>query len=155
MTPATALLNKHNIKYNLHKYIHDTQNLSYGIEASEKLNVSSNLICKTLVTKTNTNELIVAILPVSSMLSLKLLAKEVGVKKMIMADVIEVENSTGYILGGVSPIGQKKRLKTFIENTTMNHKTIYISGGRRGLEIELAPYDLAKVTNAKFANICL
>ena len=99
-------------------------------------------------------ELAVGVIPVASMLSVKLFAKAVGAKKAAMADKSDVERSTGYVLGGVSPLGQKKRLKTVIDTTANSYSTVYVSAGRRGLEIELSPNDLIKLTNAELADIC-
>ena len=155
MTPSIKLLNKQKINYKLHEYTHNTNDKNYGLEASQLLNISEKLIYKTLVVKLNTNILAVAIIPVSSMLSMKLVAKVLDVKKATMATTTEVKNSTGYILGGVSPFGQKKKLKTIIDITATQHDTIYVSGGRRGLEIELNPNDLKELTNGSFDTICL
>lgn len=99
-------------------------------------------------------QMVVAVIPVSSMLSMKQIAKAAGGKKAEMADGTAVERSTGYILGGVSPLGQKKRLKTYIDTTAQSFSTIFVSAGRRGLEIELSPQDLANMTNGELVSLC-
>lgn len=154
MTPAVNIAKKANIPYTLHSYTHDPASASYGEEASEKLGITADRVFKTLVALIDSRELVVAVIPVSSMLSMKQIAKAAGGKKGEMAKGTDVERSSGYILGGVSPLGQKKRLRTFIDETAENFPTIYISAGRRGLEIELSPNDLAKITDAKMAALC-
>lgn len=154
MTPGINVVKKHKIAHTIHEYTHDESASSYGLEASEKLGVPETQVFKTLVVATDNKELVVAIIPVSAKLSMKLIAKAVGVKKAVMADKADVERSTGYVLGGVSPLGQKKRLKTVIHGTAADLETIYVSAGRRGLEIELPPNELAKLTSGKFAEIC-
>lgn len=155
MTPAIQTAKKQKIKFNVHEYKHDVNATSYGEEAAEKLQVSPKHIFKTLVVQTDRNELAVAIIPVLEKLSLKQLAKAMSVKKVHMANQDDVERSTGYILGGVSPLGQKKRLSTFIDMSASLLKTIYVSAGRRGLEIELSPSDLQVMTQAQLINLCL
>ncbi len=103
---------------------------------------------------TGVKELAVGIVPVSSMLNMKLIAKAVGAKKAGMAQASDVERTTGYVLGGVSPLGQKKKLKTVIDSSALEYPTIFVSAGRRGLEIELDPKDLLSLTDAEFAEIC-
>lgn len=153
MTPAINSAKKAKIDYTVHQYDHDSGNSSYGLEAAEKLAVSPERVFKTLVIKLDATELVVAILPVNSMLSMKSLAKACGARKAEMADKIEVQRSTGYVLGGVSPLGQKKPLKTVIELCAQQYATIYVSGGRRGLEIELNAIDLQTLTQASFESI--
>ncbi|MDF1763928.1 MAG: Cys-tRNA(Pro) deacylase [Oleibacter sp.] len=154
MTPAINAVNKNKILHKIHEYSHDASSESYGLEAAEKLGVISQRVFKTLVVSLESKELVVGIIPVSSKLSMKLIAKAVGAKKAVMAEKSDVERSTGYVLGGVSPLGQKKRLRTVIDVSANNYPTIYVSAGRRGLEIELSPNDLLKVTSASFAEIC-
>jgi len=117
------------------------------------LDLDKNRVLKTLVVLAD-EQLAVAIVPVSSTLNLKLFAKAMGTKKVEMAEVSKVENSTGYILGGVSPIGQKKRLKTFIDSSAQEFETIFVSAGRRGLEVALKPDDLALVVEGVFVGLC-
>lgn len=147
MTPGINVAKQAKIAHKVHEYVHDAASESYGLEAAEKLGVSETRVFKTLVVSLDSNELAVGVLPVDSMLSMKLIAKAAGAKKAKMADQSDVERSTGYVLGGVSPLGQKKRLKTFIDSSASLHSTVYISAGRRGLEIELSPDDLVKLTH--------
>ncbi|NLW04758.1 MAG: Cys-tRNA(Pro) deacylase [Pseudomonadaceae bacterium] len=154
MTPAIKLAKKNKVSHKIHEYAHDDSSESYGLEAAEKMGVPEERVFKTLVVTLDNKELAVGVIPVSFKLSMKLIAKAAGSKKAAMADKSDVERSTGYVLGGVSPLAQKKRLKTIIHLSAKNHSTIYVSAGRRGLEIELNPNDLAQLTNAKFAEIC-
>jgi len=154
MTPGINVATKSKIPFQLHEYAHDESSESYGLEAAEKMGVSASQVFKTLLVSIDLNTLAVAVIPVSSMLSMKLIAKAAGAKKAIMADKLLVERSTGYVLGGVSPLGQKKSLKTYIDSSAQDYSTVYVSAGRRGLEIELKPSDLQKLTTAKFADLC-
>ena len=151
MTPAINCAKKAKIEYSVHQYDHDSGNVSYGLEAAEKLGVLPERVFKTIVVKLDATQLVVAILPVNSMLSMKNVAKACGGRKAEMADKVEVQRSTGYVLGGVSPIGQKKSLKTVVDQSAQQYPTIYVSGGRRGLEIELNAQDLQTLTLATFA----
>ena len=154
MTPAIDVAKKNKIAHKVHQYLHDSASESYGLEAAEKMGVPEGQVFKTLVVRLNTRELVVGVVPVSSMLSMKLIARAAGAKKAEMAPQSEVERSTGYVLGGVSPLGQKKRLKTIIDSSAINHSTIYVSAGRRGLEIELSPNELKRLVNGIFEDIC-
>lgn len=154
MTPGINIAKKANVTHTVHEYAHDTSSESYGLEAAEKLGVPESSVFKTLVVSLDNKALAVGVVPVSSMLSMKLIAKAAGAKKAIMAKQVDVERSTGYVLGGVSPLGQKKRLKTIIDTSAKDNTTVYVSAGRRGLEIELNPDDLAKLVNGQFADIC-
>ncbi|MDO6677714.1 Cys-tRNA(Pro) deacylase [Shewanella sp. 4_MG-2023] len=154
MTPAINTLKKHKTPHTIYEYEHDSNALSYGDEAVEKLGVSASQVFKTLVVTIDSKELAVAVVPMTSMLSLKLLAKALGGKKAVMADKGLAEKTTGYVFGGVSPLGQKRRLKTVINSSAKELNTMYVSAGRRGLEISLAPADLQTLTQATFANIC-
>jgi Cys-tRNA(Pro)/Cys-tRNA(Cys) deacylase len=154
MTPAINIIKKQKISYKLHEYSHDESSDSYGLEAADKMGVDRESVFKTLVVMLDNKELAVGVIPVSSMLSMKLIAKVFGVKKSVMADKFDVERSTGYVLGGVSPLGQKKQLNTVIDSSAMNHATIYVSAGRRGLEIALSPKDLITLTGGFLGNIC-
>ena len=155
MTPAINLAKKHKISHQIHEYEHDDSAQSYGLEAAEKLGVDAQQVFKTLVVELDNKQLAVAILPVSATLSMKLMAKGVKAKKAMMADKDMVQRTTGYVLGGVSPLGQKKRLATVIDSSALKFSTIFVSAGRRGLEIELAVNDLKNLTNAKLVDICL
>ena len=156
MTPAIDLAKKRNLDYQVHEYIHDSNAASFGLEAAEKLGVAVIQVFKTLVVTTDTSVLAVAILPVYKTLNFKKMAKALSSNKLLsckkvqMADPKQVERSTGYVLGGVSPLGQKKRLKTVIDSTAQDQATVYVSGGRRGLEIELPPAHLAATLDACF-----
>ncbi|WP_277055089.1 Cys-tRNA(Pro) deacylase [Pseudoalteromonas marina] len=151
MTPAIALLEKQKIKFEILSYKHDANNGHYGLEAVEKLNLNSEQVFKTLVLETHEGELIVAITPVSQQVNFKQLAKVAKTKKVALAAPQKVNASTGYILGGVSPIGQKKRLKTYIHSSASEFEIIYVSAGKRGLELKLAIDDVAELTKATFA----
>lgn len=153
MTPAIVLAKQQKLTYHIHEYTHDTNAPSYGLEAAEKLGVEAQQVFKTLVIETDSQSLAVAILPVNTTLNIKKMAKALGVKKVHMADPKQVERVTGYVLGGVSPLGQKKRLPTVIDQSAEKQDSIYVSAGKRGLEIELSPNDLARTLKAKFADI--
>ena len=154
MTPGIDIAKKNKVSHRVHEYSHDESSESYGLEAAEKIGVPEERVFKTLVVSLDNRELVVGVIPVSSMLSMKLIAKAAGAKKAVMAEKSDVERSTGYVLGGVSPLGQKKRLKTFIDSSAKNYSTVYVSAGRRGLEIEMSPEDLAKLTGGETAEIC-
>ncbi len=152
MTPAINCVKKAKIKFNVHTYEHNPSSDSYGKEAAEKLTVSVDRVFKTLVVSAG-KELAVVVVPVSQKLNLKSAALALGVKKTAMADTKKAERSTGYILGGISPLGQKKKLKTMIDESALAYETIYVSAGKRGLEIELSPEDLSSLTQAAFVRI--
>ncbi len=153
MTPAINSLKKAKIKYRIHSYDHDPKSRGYGEEAAEKLNVSFDRLFKTLVVLVDNKALSVAVVPVSKQLNLKSFAKSISAKKIKMADKTEVERSTGYLLGGVSPIGQKKRLPAIIDESSLNFDTIYVSAGKRGLQVELSPKDLGAQIRAAYDKI--
>ncbi len=154
MTPGINIVKKSKVTHRIHEYEHDSTAESYGLEAAEKLGVPTSQVFKTIVVSLDNKQLAVGVIPVESMLSMKLIAKACGAKKATMAAQIDVERSTGYVLGGVSPLGQKKRLKTIIDTSAKTHATVYISAGRRGLEIELTSDDLVKLINGAYADIC-
>ncbi|AZQ83943.1 Cys-tRNA(Pro) deacylase [Colwellia sp. Arc7-635] len=153
MTPAVDQLDKLALPYTLHQYQHETHCKSFGLEAIDKLKVSADLVFKTLVVDVDSSYLAVAIIPALEKLNLKKLAKVLNAKKVKMAEINKVQNSTGYVLGGVSPLGQKKRLVTLIDKSAEALSTLFISGGKRGLEIELSPCNLALSLEATYANI--
>ena len=153
MTPAITLLLKEKIKHTVLKYEHDTNTASYGLEAAEKLELDVDQVFKTLVVCDDNKKLAVAIVPVSKKLSEKKMAKALGVKKVAMANADAVIASTGYVLGGVSPLGQKKRLASVIDKSAESLPIMHVSAGKRGLEVALSPADLALLTSAKFADI--
>lgn len=146
MTPAINVAKSQHIAHCVHEYAHDPASESYGQEAADKLGVPPEQVFKTLVVMLDGKELAVGVVPVCSMLSMKGMARAAGAKKAGMAAPADVQRATGYILGGVSPLGQKKQLRTFIDASAADHDTVYVSAGRRGLEIELSPDDLAKLT---------
>ena len=154
MTPAVNYLKKHKVAFRLHKYSHDPKHQSYGLEAAEKLALDPQRVFKTLVVQLDDRELVVAILPVVTQLNLKLLARQCAAKKATLADARAVAASTGYVLGGVSPLAQRKHLRTVIDSSADKHETIFVSGGRRGLEIEINPHDLLEQCGAVLAEIC-
>lgn len=155
MTPAINLAKKAKLNHQIHEYLHEANASSYGMEAVEKLGLNPQQVFKTLVVSLDNKQLAVAVIPVAEKLSMKLIAKAAGAKKAEMADPSDVQRSTGYVLGGVSPLGQKKRLKTFVDSSAESQQTIFVSAGRRGLEIELSANDLIKQVNGLFTALCL
>ena len=153
MTPALDLLKKVRAEHRIHSYEHDPKAASYGLEAAEKLSLDPAQVFKTLLASSEKGELLVAVVPVVGSLDLKALAHAAGVKKVEMADPAAAQRSTGYLLGGISPLGQKQRLRTFIDVSAEPFATIFVSAGRRGLEVELAAAVLAEHTQGKFAPI--
>ncbi|MCW8347412.1 MULTISPECIES: Cys-tRNA(Pro) deacylase [Vibrio] len=156
MTPAINLAKKKKITHVVHQYHHDPRHESYGLEAVEALGQDPESVFKTLLFSLNgePKNLAVAIIPVEEKLNLKLAAKAAGGKKAEMADKEIAQKTTGYVLGGISPLGQKKALPTFIHVSAEARETMCVSAGKRGLEIELAPHDLAALTRGQFANLC-
>nr|WSZ95542.1 Cys-tRNA(Pro) deacylase [Streptomyces sp. NBC_00857] len=151
-TPATVALTAAGTAYTLHAYEHDPASPSYGEEAAEALGVSPDRVFKTLVAEVD-GELTVAVVPVAGSLDLKALAAAVGGKRAAMADPAAAERTTGYVRGGISPLGQRKRLRTVVDSSAGAHATICVSAGRRGLEVELSPTDLTALTAAVLAPI--
>lgn len=153
MTPALDLLKKARAEHRVHSYEHDPKTASYGLEAAEKLGLDPLRVFKTLLASSEKGELLVAVVPVVGTLDLKALAQAAGVKKCEMADPAVAQRATGYLVGGISPLGQKKRLRTFIDESAQQFPSIHVSAGRRGLEVELAAAVLAEHTQGKFAGI--
>ena len=155
-TPATRALAAAGIRYTERPYEHDPRAESYGLEAAEALGVEPERVFKTLLAQTDLprdHGLVVGIVPVTGQLDLKALAAAVGAKKATMADPALAERTTGYVVGGISPIGQKRSLRTVVHDSALEHGTILVSGGRRGLDLELAPADLVAATEATTAPI--
>lgn len=138
--------------FTAHSYEHDRAAVSYGAEAAEALGLAPETVFKTLVAEAD-GELVVGIVPVSAQLDLKALASALGAKKAAMADQAAASRATGYVVGGISPIGQKRRLRTVLDDSALVHPTVYVSGGRRGLDLGLSPADLIKATNAASCRI--
>ncbi|MFD5555890.1 Cys-tRNA(Pro) deacylase [Streptomyces sp. NPDC127068] len=151
-TPATVALTAAGTEFTVHAYAHDPAHPSYGEEAAQAMGVSPDRVFKTLVADVD-GELTVAVVPVAGSLDLKALATAVGGKKAAMADPAAAERVTGYVRGGISPLGQRKRLRTVLDASAGEHATICVSAGRRGLEVELAPTDLVALTGAALAAI--
>ena len=151
-TPATTALAHAGVAFTVHSYDHDPKASSYGLEAAEKLGLDPATVFKTLLADVD-GRLVVGIVPVAGQLDLKALAGAVGGKKAAMADPAVAARVTGYVVGGISPIGQKRRLPTVLDRSAGGHPTIYVSGGRRGLDIGLAPDNLVRATGASLADI--
>jgi Cys-tRNA(Pro)/Cys-tRNA(Cys) deacylase len=151
-TPATTVLRRAGVRYRLHPYDHQPAARSYGMEAAEALGVSAAQVFKTLLADVD-EYLVVAVVPVCGSLDLKALASARKGKDAVMAASAAAERATGYVVGGISPLGQRKRLPTVIDNSALEYATIYVSAGRRGLDIELSPTDLIRLTSATTARI--
>lgn len=151
-TPAMVALNEAGIPFAVHEYHHDPDETAFGEEAAAALRLEPERVFKTLVAEVD-GQLVVGIVPVAGQLSLKALAAAVGGKRAQMADPKAAEKTTGYVLGGISPIGQRKTLPTVLDDTAVDFGTIFVSGGRRGLDIELTPDNLIAATNARTAPI--
>ena len=151
-TPATKLLKSAGIEFTEHEYSHDPNSASFGLEAAEKLGVDPSRVFKTLIANVDEN-FAVAIVPVNQQVSLKSLSRALNAKRATMADPAQAARLTGYVVGGISPLGQKRLLTTVIDESAKQFETILVSGGRRGFDIELSPNDLAQLLSAMFAEI--
>lgn len=151
-TPATVALAKAGVAFTVHPYDHDPTAESYGLEAAEALGVPPERVFKTLVARVD-DALTVAIVPVSGTLDLKALAKACGAKRAVMAEIRDAERATGYVAGGISPLGQRTRLPTVIDTSVTDFPTVFVSGGKRGVDLELAPDDLIQLTSAATAPV--
>ncbi|MFE6749611.1 Cys-tRNA(Pro) deacylase [Kitasatospora purpeofusca] len=151
-TPATVALETAGVPFTVHAYEHDPAAASYGDEAARALGVTAERVFKTLVADVD-GVLTVGVVPVSGQLDLKALAAAVGGKRAAMADPAAAERSSGYVRGGISPLGQRRALRTVVDGSALGHPTVYVSAGRRGLEVELSPADLVTLTGARTAPI--
>lgn len=151
-TPATVALTRAGIAFTPHGYQHDQRVLSYGLEAAEALGVEPERVFKTLLADVD-GTLVVAIVPVSGQLDLKAMAAALRAKRAQLADPAVAQRKTGYVVGGISPIGQKTALTTVLDDTAEQFETIYVSGGRRGFDVELSPADLLAITRGRSARI--
>jgi Cys-tRNA(Pro)/Cys-tRNA(Cys) deacylase len=153
VTPGVDAARAAGIVFKLARYEHDPRAEGYGLEAADVLGIPPGCVFKTLVAKLDDGRLATAIVPVDRQLDLKALARALGARKAVMAPPDEAERATGYVVGGISPLGQKRRLATVLDQSAEEHETIYVSAGRRGLEIVLAPSDLATLTAAEVVSI--
>lgn len=151
-TPATVALTAAGIAFTLHEYDHDPRAASYGLEAAAALGLDPAQVFKTLMATVD-GRLAVGIVPVAGQLDLKALARALGASKASMADVTAAERATGYVAGGISPVGQKRAHPTVLDRSALGFATVYVSGGRRGLDLGIAPDDLVRVTGATVAPI--
>jgi len=153
MTPAIRLLEQHNVMHQVLAYDPNPNAQSYGLDAAKALNLPTQQVFKTLVVKDSNTQLAVAVVPVSATLNLKAMAIALGAKKTVMAEPKQAETSTGYILGGISPLGQKQQLNTVIDDSAFNFASVFVSAGKRGLDVELSPQDLQQLCSALTAPI--
>ena len=149
-TPATVALTRAGVAFTVHSYEHDPAAASYGLEAAAALGLPPEQVFKTLLAEVD-GALAVAVVPVTGTLSLKALAGAVGGKRAAMADPAAAERVTGYVVGGISPLGQKRPLPTVVDASAAAYDAVYVSGGRRGLDLGLAPADLVRLTSARYA----
>jgi Cys-tRNA(Pro)/Cys-tRNA(Cys) deacylase len=151
-TPATTLLTEAGVEFRSHSYDHDPSAASYGLEAAQALGVEPGRVFKTLVVDVD-GTVCIGIVPVDRSLDLKAMAAAVGGKKATLAERAAAERTTGYVLGGISPLGQRRRLPTVLDQSAYEHQRVLVSGGRRGLDVELSTDDLARLTDATTADI--
>jgi Cys-tRNA(Pro)/Cys-tRNA(Cys) deacylase len=151
-TPATRVAQRAGIDHRVHAYRHDA-GVEFGIEAVQRLGLDPARVYKTLVAKTSDDDYVVAVVPVAAQLDLKALAATVSAKHAEMARPVDAQRLTGYPIGGISPLGQKRRLPTVIDATASSFATIFVSAGKRGLELELAAADLVQLTNGTLAEV--
>ena len=151
-TPATVALTQAGVAFTLHEYAHDPRAASYGLEAAEALGLDPDQVFKTLLAELD-GELVVAVVPVTGRLDLKALARAFGGSKAAMAEPKAAERATGYVTGGISPVGQKRALRTVVDETAAAYDVVYVSAGRRGLDLGIAPADLVAATGAITADV--
>jgi Cys-tRNA(Pro)/Cys-tRNA(Cys) deacylase len=152
MTPATTALTREGVAFEVRSYEHDPRTTAFGLEAAQALGVDPARVFKTLLATVD-GTLTVAVVPVTGQLDLKALARAVGGSRATMADPAVAQRATGYVVGGISPVGQRRRHPTVVDESALDHATVLVSGGRRGLDLELAPADLVRVTGARTAPV--
>ena len=152
-TPATTALEKAGIAFKLHEYDYDSNAARIGMQAAEALGIPPARLLKTLMAKAG-NAVVCVLVPADKEVSLKRLAAAAGAKEAAMLPPAEAERITGYHVGGISTLGQRKRAETFIEQDALAHASVLVNGGRRGLQIEIVPADLMEATGAKAAVLC-
>lgn len=151
-TPATVALSRAKVPFILHPYLHDPNADSFGLEAATALGLDPDRVYKTLFVSVD-GGLVVGIVPVSGRLDLKAVAVAVGGKKASMAEAADAERASGYVVGGISPVGQRRQHRTVLDESALSHETVFVSAGRRGMDLELAPHDLIRATKATVARI--
>jgi Cys-tRNA(Pro)/Cys-tRNA(Cys) deacylase len=151
-TPATVALAQANIEFTVHTYDHDPADGSFGMKAAAALGLDPHRVFKTLFVAVD-GRLVVGVVPVSGQLDLKAAAAATGGKKAVMADPHEAERASGYVVGGISPIAQRKAHPTLLDESALGFPTVFVSGGRRGMDLEIAPGDLVRATSATVARI--
>jgi Cys-tRNA(Pro)/Cys-tRNA(Cys) deacylase len=151
-TPATVALTRAGVRFTQHAYVHDPGTPSYGSEAAERIGLDPAQVFKTLIASVD-GQLVTAVVPVAGWLDLKALAKAAGGKRASMAEPRDAERATGYVVGGISPVGQRRTHRTVVDASATDFRTIYVSGGRRGFDLGLAPDDLVRITDATIAPI--
>jgi Cys-tRNA(Pro)/Cys-tRNA(Cys) deacylase len=151
-TPATVALTAAGVAFTVHEYAHDARAESYGLEAAEALDIAPDRVFKTLFADLD-GALAVGVVPVTGQLDLKALARALGGRKAAMADPRAAERATGYVVGGISPLGQRKAHPTVVDESALEHETVFVSAGRRGMEVELSPAELVRLTAARVAVI--
>ncbi|HVK28717.1 MAG TPA: Cys-tRNA(Pro) deacylase [Nocardioides sp.] len=151
-TPATVALTAAGVPFTVHEYAHDARAESYGTEAAEAMGLDPGRVFKTLFADLD-GALVVGIVPVAGQLDLKALARALGGRKAAMADPKAAERATGYVVGGISPLGQRKAHPTVVDDSALDHETVFVSAGRRGMEVELSPAELVRLTAARVAAI--
>ncbi|MBL8797534.1 MAG: Cys-tRNA(Pro) deacylase [Planctomycetia bacterium] len=151
MTPAIRAAEAAQVAFRVHRYAHDADAESFGLEAAEKLGVPPERLFKTLIVQLDGKQLALAAVPANARLDLKKLARAAGAKKADLADPSAAERATGYVVGGISPLGGKKRLPAYVDETVLQHAAVLVSAGQRGLQIELAPDELLRLTGGRTA----
>lgn len=149
-TPATVALTAAGVDFTVHEYAHDARAESYGLEAAEAMGVDPGRVFKTLFADLD-GALVVGVVPVAGQLDLKALARALDGRKAVMADPKAAERATGYVVGGISPLGQRKAHPTVVDDSALEHETVFVSAGRRGMEVELSPAELVRLTAARVA----